>query len=429
MGVLFTTGVLGTNGDETVAVTPLPMQTTTVADERDAEPVIAAARLGFPTFATKNTTRVGGGDPIENAAAVALAAFPSTGESRSPEAVTLVPSESWSVALAAAALAATPISAPILIAGPDGLGELTEGALAALAPKGGPATAGRQVFTVGAVPAPEGFATQAVEGASTAELAAGLARLRRQLTGTDPGAFLVISEADPGYAMPAAAWSARSGDPTLISEVDEVPEATAKLLAMHPGVPVFMLGPESVLSRRVERQLGRGGRPVTRISAGDPVSNAIEFARFSQGGFGWNINDPGHGLVVTHVGEPLNAAAAAPLSAAGTWGPLLLTNDAAVVPGALRSYLLDIKPGYRDDPTRALYNHIWLIGDQQTIEVSQQATLDQLAELEQIGDVGTAAEPSTEDVGTNPARSGNNQGDDDAGQADDASEQKGQQDE
>ena len=32
----------------------------------------AAPALGFPAFATKNTTRVGGGDPTADAAAVAL---------------------------------------------------------------------------------------------------------------------------------------------------------------------------------------------------------------------------------------------------------------------------------------------------------------------------------------------------------------------
>ena len=36
----------------------------------------AAQDLGFPAFATKNTTRVGGGDPVANAAAVARAVYP-----------------------------------------------------------------------------------------------------------------------------------------------------------------------------------------------------------------------------------------------------------------------------------------------------------------------------------------------------------------
>ena len=37
-----------------------------------------AEELGYPAFATNNTTRVGGADPAANAAGVALAAFPST---------------------------------------------------------------------------------------------------------------------------------------------------------------------------------------------------------------------------------------------------------------------------------------------------------------------------------------------------------------
>jgi len=64
---------------------------------------------------------------------------------------------------------------------------------------------------------------------------------------------------------------------------------------------------------------------------------------------------------------------------------LLLTDSADKVPAELRSYLLDVKPGYQTDPTRALYNHVWVIGDQGAIDVPQQAELDDLAELAKIG--------------------------------------------
>src|SRR6266496_3073729 len=37
----------------------------------------ASSRLGFPSLATKNTNRVAGGDPVADAAGVALAVFPS----------------------------------------------------------------------------------------------------------------------------------------------------------------------------------------------------------------------------------------------------------------------------------------------------------------------------------------------------------------
>jgi hypothetical protein len=85
--------------------------------------------------------------------------------------------------------------------------------------------------------------------------------------------------------------------------------------------------------------------------------------------------------VIANADRPLDAAAAAPLSASGTWGPLLVTDDADSPPEALENYLLDLKPGYRSDPTRALYNHIWLIGDGDAISVPFQARIDELAEV------------------------------------------------
>ena len=54
----------------------------------------------------------------------------------------------------------------------------------------------------------------------------------------------------------------------------------------------------------------------------------------------------------------------------------------------MRGYFLDVKPGYTTNPTRAFYNHVWVIGDQEAIDVNQQAQVDELAELTKIGDEG-----------------------------------------
>jgi hypothetical protein len=124
---------------------------------------------------------------------------------------------------------------------------------------------------------------------------------------------------------------------------------------------------------------------VHRVGGKNPVTNAIALARYVDGDFGWNINDPGHGFVVARSDRPLDAAAAAALSGSGTWGPLLLTDSADRLPGGLRGYMLDVKPGYEEDPTRAVYNHVWVVGDQGAIGVAEQAALDQLAELARIG--------------------------------------------
>jgi hypothetical protein len=79
--------------------------------------------------------------------------------------------------------------------------------------------------------------------------------------------------------------------------------------------------------------------------------------------------------------RPLDAAAAASLASSGQWGPLLVTDTADALPPELRSFLLDIKPGYATDPTRAVYNHIWLMGDATAIGGQVQAEVDELAEL------------------------------------------------
>src|SRR5262249_62436671 len=113
----------------------------------------------------------------------------------------------------------------------------------------------------------------------------------------------------------------------------------------------------------------------------------------TDGSFGWNINDPGHGMELANSDRPLDAAAASSLASSGKWGPLLVTDTADSLPPALRSFLLDIKPGYETDPTRAVYNHIWLMGDASAIGAEVQAEGDQLAELASIGGGGSGSAP------------------------------------
>lgn len=355
------------------------------AAPEEATVVTLSVEIGFPASATRNTTRVPGSDPIADAAGVALASFPSAGGSPHPAAVSLVAEDDWQGGIAAASLTAAPVGAPILVGSADGLPDATEQALDALEPRGGVRTDGAQVFAIGQVEPPDDLEALEVGGRDPAARAAAIDRLRSRLVDSEPAHVVVVSQADPAFAMPAASWAARSGDPVLFTSRKGLPKVTAKALRAHRGVPVYVLGPASVVSPRVIRAIARIAPEVHRISGEDPVTNAIEFARYVDGSFGWNINDPGHGFVVAREDRPLDAAAAAPLSASGTWGPLLLTDSPDTLPGALRGYLLDVKPGFVDDPTRAVYNHIWVIGDAEAIDVNQQAAMDELAEVTRIG--------------------------------------------
>ena len=345
-----------------------------------------ASELGYPAFATSNTTRVGGADPASNAAAVALATYPSTEPGLRPAAVALVDEGDWQGAIAASVLMADPVGAPVLISTADGLPNPTADALSALDPQGSEETRGAGAFAVGDVGTGDVEKATRIQSTSPAATAAAIARLREELTGKAPTHIVIAPAQGPDFAMPAAAWAARSGDPVLFAERDALPKPTAMALKRHPDVPVYVLGPSSSISSDVVRRIAKIDSRVRRVSGEDPVANAIALARYADGGFGWNVNDPGHGFVVARSDSPLDAAAAAPLSASGTWGPLLLTDSADTLPGALRGYLLDVKPGYTTDPTRAFYNHVWVIGDQEAIDVNQQAEIDNLAELAKIGD-------------------------------------------
>jgi hypothetical protein len=219
--------------------------------------------------------------------------------------------------------------------------------------------------------------------------------------------------------MPAAGWAARSGDPVLFVDRDGVPGPTRKVLERNEDVPVYVLGPTSSISAKAFGEVEKLAPGAERIGAGDPAASSVEFARFTSGSFGWNINDPGHGFVIANASRPLDAAVAAPLSGSGTWGPLLVTENAGRVPDAMRGYLLDLKPGYEDDPTRALYNHVWLIGDTSALSVDLQAQLDEIAEVAPVtsgsGEDTLGPPPGTPEAQPEPDQpddNGSNQDDD-----------------
>lgn len=365
------TGVVSEGGDKIVVLNTL------------REPA-EVGTLGFPLVATRNTTRIPGPDPIADAAAVALATHPPGATAKPVEAVLTVDAEEWQAGVAASVLTGPPLRAPLLLSLGGSLTAPGEDAIERLNPRGGGPT-DPAVYAIGGGAAPEGLETREVSGAGPAEIADAVDRLRGDLISGKPSSVVIASEEEAGYAMPAAAWAARSGHPVFFTGRNELPEATIRALTRHRSASVYVLGPPSVISEGVRRQIAKLVPATTRVGAEGVVANAIEFARYADSEFGWNINDPGHGMVIANADRPLDAAAGAALSASGQWGPLLLVESPDLIPPELRSFLLDIKPGYRDDPTRAVYNRLWLLGDDSAIGAEMQAELDELAEITEIG--------------------------------------------
>jgi hypothetical protein len=350
-------------------------------DEEQAED---APALGFPVFATKNTTRVAGADPIANAAGVARAVYPARTEESSPKAVVIVDQADWRSAISAAQLMARPLRAPMLFSDGGELPAASSEALEELAPSGAPQAGDAQVIRIGEAAAkPDNRRVKDVAGASSASLAQAIDKLQTAAAGDPTQAVLVAPADNPEFAMPAAGWAARSGDPVLWTLRDSLPAETRAAIEAHPRARIYVLGPEDAISETVFRALSKLGR-TRRIAGPDPVANAIAFARFTDGRFGWNVVDPGHGLVFANVSRTLDAAAAAPLSGSGQYGPLLLLSEAGGLPETLQDYLLDIQPGYDKDPVRGVYNHGWLMGDETAISGDVQSRIDALLEIQPV---------------------------------------------
>ncbi len=343
--------------------------------------------LGYPAIATRNTTRISGNDPSAISIAAALAAYPTIGPATPPAAITVVSDSQWQAGVAAATLSARPVNAPIILA-PDGsLSEDGDAVISDFDPQGSPVTGEAQVFAVGKVTPPSGYETSNINAKDSASLAVKVAETKASLTGGPPAAFVVVSSDEPEYAAPAATWVARSGDVVLYTGKDEVPAVTLNHLKKkaNKDVPVFVLGPPDVVSSKALSQLKKAASTAERVGGTDPVSSALELVRFSSGSFGWNLNTPGHGYTVARSDRPMDAIATTALSTGGTWPALLLTDSSDKLPEDVADYLLDVQPGYETDPTAAVFSHVWIIGDEELIDVNQQALIDAAVELTPVG--------------------------------------------
>jgi hypothetical protein len=343
----------------------------------------AAEELGFPSSATRNTVRVAGADAAGDAAGVARALFPATGDSDRPTAVVLVDDDDWQSAVAASVLAGPPIGAPLLLSDGGDLPGVSAQALADLGPRGSDLSKDAQVIRIGdEVARPDGYKTAVVRGEDPFERAAAVDRFYSAARGRPSANVVVYSGEQAAYAMPAAAWAARSGDAALPVQRNAVPPPIRRALREHEQPAVYVLGPESAVSERVVDRLRDGlAASVRRISGPTPVESAIAFARYRQGNFGWGVEVPGFNFTVASTSRPLDAAAAAALGSRGVFAPLLLTDRADDLPNALESYFLSVQPGYEDDPGQAVYNRVWILGDEETISLDAQAQLDRISEL------------------------------------------------
>jgi hypothetical protein len=354
---------------------------------RRLQPVVAP---GAVSVTTSNTTRLGGATPAADAAAVARAVYPALTPQSRPHAVVLADEGDWAGALAASVFAGQPTGAPLLYASGSSLPEVTSETLTALAPTGLAALGGAQVIEVGSHSAPSGLSAVAVPAGEPAATAAAIeALLVRANGGARPRQVIVMAANAPRYLqMPAAGLAAESGAPILFVTRARVPATTAAVLLGLGHPAIYLIGRSQIGGHALKGLRKLGTVSIVSLARGETAgatANSIAVSRYTDGTFGWGVKEPGHGLVFANAARVLDAPAAAPLSASGDYGPLLLQEAPAPLSPQLASYLSDIQPAYTTAPqfrpVRGVYNHGWLLGDEAAISAVTQTEIDSLLEI------------------------------------------------
>lgn len=342
-----------------------------------------------PWIASKNTTRVNTSNPVEAAVIVSQSLWMATSKDNRPGSIILTDPDNWQNAVASADLIHHPSNGPILFVTKDGIPAATANEIKRLQPKGVEINNGVQVILVGVLDQKVedqakdlGVKIDKVTGDNPAALAKAIDAYYTNLAGENPSSVIIGSMESQEYTMPAINWIAHMPEPLLYVNKDEIPLETVEALQTRGGnANIYILGPESVITTKVENELQQFGQTV-RISGEDPFANAIAFAQFKDEttGFGWGITTPGHNFSFVNSDTPALAIAGAPFSHLGKHAPLLWT-DKDAMPESVMNYVMSLQPKYDLSPTEGPYNHAWLIGSEASISLKGQGEIDNMLEI------------------------------------------------
>lgn len=182
----------------------------------------------------KNAVRVGGQTDAETYSNALQIAFPATRAENSPKSVINLPDD-WRVALAYTPLIARPNNAALLTT--DAQNE------------------NKRLNARGNV------AGETASGSDAAQIAASVDDRLAQTTGNLSQNVIIVSiDADSRFALPAAAYSARTGTPVLFVGRDNVPTATISALQKRGNqAQIFVLGSTDIVSANIFDQLKQFG--------------------------------------------------------------------------------------------------------------------------------------------------------------------------
>jgi len=323
----------------------------------------------------ENAARVGGISAADVAAAATMAIYPPDGGD-GPSSWFLVRDDRWTDAVIAAQFATKPIDAGIGVIDKEYVPTPTVDLLRRVTVAGFPKGKGLEAAVLGnagtdvfvALKERKLKMTQLKERTPFA-----LAEMVVPFHGGGARKYstsiVVASAEERSYALPAAAWSAYSGDTLLLTGRNALPDATRRVIAQREKLTLerptmYVIGPEDVISESVVAELSAYGE-VKRVAGDSAVETAIALARYRDPEtlFGWGLRRAPANFSLVNEEDWGDAVGAFTFAAKGPQAPLLLTDSAERLPAPLERYL--------DDLSGSQPSHGFVFGDAESIGTAQ----------------------------------------------------------
>jgi hypothetical protein len=345
-----------------------------------AKPASPPARTGAAPpsgVAQGSVARIPGKSPADVAGAAALAVY----SDHQPRGLVFTPHYDWRQAVVAAQFAAHPLDAAILPTAGDYLPPAPSDLVNRLTPSGFPRAKGLQALILGSAGNDVIAALQGrdlnltqLRARDPSELTFKAVPFRGGWAHKYSAQILVVSSQARDYALPAAAWSAYSGDTVVFVSRDSIPEASRRVLAQREKLrlekpTMYVIGPSKVVSDGLLSELAAYG-PVKRVAGDSPAATSVALARYKDDktGFGWGLTTGPASVALVNARDWGNAFGALALASSGPQAPLLLTDSDAKLPAGVAAYLRQLR-----DPNGS---QAFVLGDEDSIGAGELAQVD-----------------------------------------------------
>ena len=329
----------------------------------------------------EHTARIGGISAADVAAGAAMAVYPPDGGER-PSSWFLVRDDRWTDAVIAAQFATKPINAGLGVIDKEYVPTATVDLLRRVTVTGFPKGKGLEAAVLGKAGTDVflGLKERRLEATQLKERTP--AQLAEKIVPFHGGgarkyspSIVIASAAERSYALPAAAWSAYSGDALVLVERHTVPAATRRVIAQREKLTLerptmYVIGPEDAISDSVVAELSAFGE-VKRIAGDSAVETSIALARYRDPEtlFGWGLRRAPANFSLVNEDDWGDAVGAFTFAASGPQAPLLLTDSAEELPEPLTRYLGGLRGS---EPS-----HGFVFGDRESIGSAQFQQFDE----------------------------------------------------